>query len=174
MLCNRWATFTFFIKRFIHKRKAVPFFSASRGCSGRVNAGAVGVVSAAGRRIVQRSADDVGVLARRGWSCSRRDVQDAAAAAAAAADAEHDLADSSHRRADCQPPTDYIAYYSDRYARPTAYAEPSPSARNMTLPAFTAERRCIRHGTGSLGHRVNRSFGSSFTSGSPGHHFDPV
>ena len=27
----------------------------------------------------------------------------------------------------------------------------------------------IRHGTGSLGHRVNGSFGSSFTSGSPGH-----
>jgi len=33
---------------------------------------------------------------------------------------------------------------------------------------------CIRHGSGSLGHRVNGSFGSSFTSGSPGHHFDPV
>jgi len=31
-----------------------------------------------------------------------------------------------------------------------------------------------RHGTGSLGHRVSGSFGSSFTSGSPGHHFDPV
>jgi len=31
-----------------------------------------------------------------------------------------------------------------------------------------------RHGTGSLGYRVNGSFGSSFTSGSPGHHFDPV
>ena len=31
-----------------------------------------------------------------------------------------------------------------------------------------------RHGTGSLGHRVNGSFGSSFTSGSPGHHFDRV
>jgi len=28
-----------------------------------------------------------------------------------------------------------------------------------------------RHGTGSLGYRVN---GSSFTSGSPGHHLDPV
>jgi len=26
----------------------------------------------------------------------------------------------------------------------------------------------------SLGHRVNGSFGSSFTSGSPGHHFDPM
>jgi len=25
------------------------------------------------------------------------------------------------------------------------------------------------HGTGSLGHRVNRSFGSSFTTGSSGH-----
>jgi len=31
-----------------------------------------------------------------------------------------------------------------------------------------------RHGTGSLGHRVSGSFGSSFTSGSPDHHFDPV
>ena len=30
-----------------------------------------------------------------------------------------------------------------------------------------------RHGTGLLGHRVSGSFGSSFTSGSPGHHFDP-
>jgi len=33
---------------------------------------------------------------------------------------------------------------------------------------------CVRHGTGSLGHRVNGSFWSSFTSGSPGDHFDPV
>ena len=33
---------------------------------------------------------------------------------------------------------------------------------------------CDRHGTGSSGHRVNGSFGSYFTSGSPGHHFDPV
>ena len=33
---------------------------------------------------------------------------------------------------------------------------------------------CSRHGTGSLGHRVNGSFRSSFTSGSPGHHFDPM
>ena len=32
----------------------------------------------------------------------------------------------------------------------------------------------IRRETGSLGHRVNGSFGSSFTSGSPGHHFNPV
>jgi len=31
-----------------------------------------------------------------------------------------------------------------------------------------------RHRTGSLGQRVNGSLGSSFTSGSPGHHFDPV
>jgi len=29
----------------------------------------------------------------------------------------------------------------------------------------------VKHRTGSLGHRVN---GSSFTSGSPGHNFDPV
>ena len=32
----------------------------------------------------------------------------------------------------------------------------------------------VRHGTGSLGHRVSGSFGSSFTYGSPCHHFDPV
>ena len=31
-----------------------------------------------------------------------------------------------------------------------------------------------RHGTWSLGHRINGSFGSSSTPGSPGHHFDPV
>ena len=46
-------------------------------------------------------------------------------------------------------------------------------------PYLTHPRRSVvdvsgRHGTGSLGHRVNGSFGSSFTSGSPGHHFDPV
>ena len=33
---------------------------------------------------------------------------------------------------------------------------------------------CTRHGTLSLGHRVNGSFGWSFTSGSPGHLFHPV
>ena len=32
----------------------------------------------------------------------------------------------------------------------------------------------IRHGTGSLGHRVSGSFESSFTSGSQGHRFYPV
>jgi len=37
----------------------------------------------------------------------------------------------------------------------------------------TSELR-TRHETESLGHRVNGSFGSSFTSGSPGHYFDPV
>jgi len=31
-----------------------------------------------------------------------------------------------------------------------------------------------RHGTWSLGHRINGSFGSSSTPGLPGHHFDPV
>ena len=35
------------------------------------------------------------------------------------------------------------------------------------------QRISNRHGTGSLGHRVSGSFGSSFTSRSPGHHFDP-
>ena len=50
-------------------------------------------------------------------------------------------------------------------------------------PGFKSQpRRCrvtvsgklfTRHGTGSFGHRVNGSFGSSFTSGSPGH-FYPV
>ena len=45
-----------------------------------------------------------------------------------------------------------------------------------SLPAFQNAGPLIgdRHGTGSLSHRVNGSFGSSFTSGSPGHHFDPV
>ena len=38
----------------------------------------------------------------------------------------------------------------------------------------TSTQTRTRHGTGSLGHRVNGSFGSSFTSGSPSHHFDPV
>ena len=38
----------------------------------------------------------------------------------------------------------------------------------------TSTQTHTRHGTGSLGHRVNGSFGSSFTSGSPSHHFDPV
>jgi len=47
-----------------------------------------------------------------------------------------------------------------RYQTEVNYASP------RAMPA--------RHGTGSLGHRVNGSFGSSFTSGSPGHHFDPV
>ena len=39
---------------------------------------------------------------------------------------------------------------------------------------WTDEQIEIKHGTGSFGHRFNGSFGSSFTSGSPGHNFDPV
>jgi len=45
--------------------------------------------------------------------------------------------------------------------------------RRFIVPTLTRSVPA-RHGTGSLGHRVNGSFGSSFTSGSPGHHFDPV
>ena len=46
-----------------------------------------------------------------------------------------------------------------------SYRQQVIARRDDTLP---------RHGTGSLDRRVNGSFGSSFTSGSPGHHFDPV
>ena len=46
--------------------------------------------------------------------------------------------------------------------------------RDWSMKSGGTERIQTRHGTGSLGHRVTRSFGSSFTSGSPGHHFDPV
>ena len=45
---------------------------------------------------------------------------------------------------------------------------------SIGLHICSAPRLHSRHGTGSLGHRVNGSFGSSFTSGSPGHHFNPV
>ena len=45
--------------------------------------------------------------------------------------------------------------------------------RRPLLGLSTASLPATRHGTGSLGHRVSGSFGSSFTSGSPGHH-DPV
>ena len=38
-----------------------------------------------------------------------------------------------------------------------------------TLPLSRVHRADIRHGTGSLGHRVSGSFGSSCTSGAPGH-----
>jgi len=53
----------------------------------------------------------------------------------------------------------------------------SSSIPMTTLTWYTHSRLLrflTRHGTESLGHRVNGSFGSSFTSGSPGHHFDPV
>ena len=36
---------------------------------------------------------------------------------------------------------------------------------------FSCSAVVTRHGTGSLGHRVNGSFRSCFTPGSPGHHF---
>jgi len=46
---------------------------------------------------------------------------------------------------------------------------------SLQSPADTAGDAVVTgHGTGSLGHRVSGSFGSSFTSGSPGHHFDPL
>jgi len=45
-------------------------------------------------------------------------------------------------------------------------------SNTQNTPLVTALHQT--YGTGSLGHRVNGSFGSSFTSGSPGHHFDLV
>jgi len=46
---------------------------------------------------------------------------------------------------------------------------PACNSRRTTLDDNDAAKLlCTRHGTGSLGHRVNGSFGSSFTSGSPG------
>ena len=55
-----------------------------------------------------------------------------------------------------------------RTKTPGNSASSSGDRRPGSLRARTVR---TRHGTGSLGHRVNRS---SFTSGSPGHHFDPV
>ena len=60
-----------------------------------------------------------------------------------------------------------------------SHGDPAPDMkfRKMGSPhEFNASnvRHDTRHGTGSLGHKVNGSFGSSFTSGSPGHRFDPV
>jgi len=48
---------------------------------------------------------------------------------------------------------------------------PDPVAPRLSggLLSNSAEDLLTRHGTGSLGHRVNESFGSSFTSGSPSH-----
>ena len=40
----------------------------------------------------------------------------------------------------------------------------------LVLPFWYRLYPVSRHGTGSLGHGVNGSFGSSFTSGSTGHH----
>jgi len=57
-----------------------------------------------------------------------------------------------------------------RLAAAAAARRTTANASSVTLPADVGSR----HGTGSLGHRVNGPFGSSFTSGSPGHHFDPV
>jgi len=55
------------------------------------------------------------------------------------------------------------------YSRPSRFYP-----RDAMLARLLTVALSIRHGTGSLGHRINGSFGSSFTSGSPGHHFDPV
>ena len=54
-----------------------------------------------------------------------------------------------------------------------AYATPYTSHYETIRPKETSQLT-TRHETGSLGHWVNGPFGSSFTSGSPGHHFDPV
>jgi len=58
---------------------------------------------------------------------------------------------------------------SDHSIDATRSIDRRPPESSCTSPHLS-----IRHGTGSLGHRVNGSFESSFTSGSPGHHFDPV
>jgi len=50
-----------------------------------------------------------------------------------------------------------VVHTLDRYCTRTTIGTPE------ICPSQT------RHGTGSLGHRVNGLFGSSFTSGSPGH-----
>ena len=55
-----------------------------------------------------------------------------------------------------------VVHTLDRYCTRTTIGTPE------ICPSQT------RHGTGSLGHRVNGLFGSSFTSGSPGHYFDLV
>ena len=63
---------------------------------------------------------------------------------------------------------------------PPAPADPTPAPVSGRTHRVTWRHRVYgqgtvaRHGTGSLGHRVNGSFGSPFTSGTPGHHFDPV
>ena len=47
-------------------------------------------------------------------------------------------------------------------------------ATSSTVHTAALLRASTTHGTGSLGHRINGSFGSSFTSGSPDHHSDPA
>jgi len=49
-----------------------------------------------------------------------------------------------------------------------------PKLRRMRVSVTAPRAVFARHGTGSFGHRVIGSFGSSFTSGSPGHYFHPM
>ena len=57
---------------------------------------------------------------------------------------------------------------------PSVHRRPAAAAVTKThCSCSLAGTPATRHGTGSLGHRVSGSFGSSFTSRSPGHHFDP-
>ena len=71
-----------------------------------------------------------------------------------------------------------VYYRAGRSRLPISGAMPaslSPSARSAHFSRFAVFRSVrSRHGTGSLGHQVNGSFGSSLTSGAPGHHIDPV
>ena len=60
-------------------------------------------------------------------------------------------------------------------------SDPAARYRPATRPRLTKYLTTIlrlsddkQTATGSLGHRVSGSFGSSFTSGSPGHHHDSV
>ena len=50
----------------------------------------------------------------------------------------------------------------------------SVDERDGTYKLILFDDRLARYGTGSLGHQVSGSFGSSLTSGSQGHHFDSV
>jgi len=65
---------------------------------------------------------------------------------------------STHRRADSSSDLSWPAVAVG--TSPAAVASPPPPPPDPV---------CTRQGTGSLGHWVNGSFGSSFTSGSPGH-----
>jgi len=72
-------------------------------------------------------------------------------------------------------PNPYLTgLHGSLYMGPPANPHPNASLIGSSVLAPLMVNVSHRHGTGSLGHRVNGSFGSTFTSGSPGYHFDPV